>query len=98
VTFTAQSKDKEAGNPLIEVQLPGHEFVRCWSLHILPKGLTKSRSYGSYHPSQRPAYLGQYRRLLPRVDTPSDASGPSESCVIAVGIRIRAGHRNVRHF
>jgi Putative transposase len=78
VTFTARSKDKEAGNPLIEVELPGHAFVRCWSLHILPKGFTKSRSYGGYHPSQRPAYLEQCRRLLPQVDTPSDASRPAE--------------------
>ena len=78
VTFTARSKDKKAGNPVIEIQLPGHEFVRCWSLHILPKGFTKSRSYGGYHPGQRHAYLEACRRLLPQVENPPDTSRSSK--------------------
>ena len=28
--------------------LPGVEFVRRWSLHILPKGYTKSRRFGGF--------------------------------------------------
>lgn len=64
VTFWARSKDKQAGNPPREAELPGHEFLRRWCLHILPKGYTKSRCYGGYHGTKRRAYLDQCRQLL----------------------------------
>ena len=39
VTFWARSKDKAAGNPSRPFPLPGKEFVRRWSMHILAQGL-----------------------------------------------------------
>jgi hypothetical protein len=67
VTFLARSKDKQAGNPQVEIEIPGTEFLRRWSLHILPKGFTKSRRCGGYHGSKREDYLAQCRSLLPKV-------------------------------
>ena len=76
VTFLARGKDKQAGNPMIEVELPGHEFLRRWSLHILPKGFTKTRSYGGYHGTIRRTYLDECRRcLLPTAVSQDNAAG-----------------------
>ena len=78
VTFLARSKDKSAGNPLRECQLPGVEFVRRWAMHVLPKGYTRSRCYGGYHGAKRQAYLQLCRELLPlplpRAGTPGTIS------------------------
>jgi len=38
--------------------------MQRWSLHVLPKGFTRSRCYGGYHGSKRTAYLQQSRELL----------------------------------
>jgi hypothetical protein len=65
VTFWARSKNKAAGNPSRPVELPGKEFVRRWSMHILPKGYTRTRCYGGYHGSKRQAYGKRCRELLP---------------------------------
>jgi hypothetical protein len=70
VTFLARSQNKRAGNPPEEVTIPGTEFVRRWSLHILPKGFTKSRRYGGYHGSKRKEYLDQCRQRLPAIEMP----------------------------
>ncbi len=43
VTFWARAKDK--ANKPKPFTLRGHEFVRRWSMHILPKGFTRSRSF-----------------------------------------------------
>jgi hypothetical protein len=45
-------------------RLSGRQFMQRWSLHILPKGFTRSRSYGGYHGSKRTAYLQQCREQL----------------------------------
>jgi hypothetical protein len=37
--------------------LSGVEFVRRWSMHILPKGFTKSRRYGGYSNHHRDRYM-----------------------------------------
>ena len=42
VTFWARTKDK--ANKSEPFSLRGEEFVRRWSMHILPKGYTRSRS------------------------------------------------------
>jgi len=57
VTFWARSKDKSQGNRVRPFTLRGREFVRRWSMHILPKGYTRSRSYGGYHSQKRKEYL-----------------------------------------
>ena len=41
VYFWARSSDKSGRQ--VPVSLPTLEFVRCWTLHILPKGFTKAR-------------------------------------------------------
>ena len=64
VTFWARSKNKQAGNPPRPLELPGVEFVRRWSLHILPQGFTKSRGYGGFSCTQREAYLDRCRALF----------------------------------
>jgi hypothetical protein len=68
VTFWARSKDKAKGNPPEPVSLKGTEFVRRWTMHILPKGFTRSRSYGGYHGTKRAAYLDSCRQLLKTAD------------------------------
>jgi hypothetical protein len=64
VTFLARSKDKSQGNPQVEHTIPGVEFLRRWSLHILPKGFTRCRRYGGYHGSRCAWYLETCRELL----------------------------------
>jgi hypothetical protein len=64
VTFWARSKDKSKRNPPEPYTLPGVEFTRRWSLHILPKGFVKSRCFGGYSCRQREAYLARCRELL----------------------------------
>lgn len=64
VTFVARSKDKSQGNPQVAHTIPGVEFLRRWSLHILPKGFTRCRRYGGYHGSRCAWYLDTCRELL----------------------------------
>lgn len=64
VTFLARSKDKSQDNPQVEHTIPGVEFLRRWSLHILPKGFTRCRRYGGYHGSRCERYLDTCRELL----------------------------------
>lgn len=63
VTFWARTKDK--ANKSQPLTLAGEEFVRRWSMHILPKGYTRSRSYGGFHSTKRAKYLARCRELLP---------------------------------
>jgi len=95
VTFWARSKDKGKGNRFEPFRLRGTEFVRRWTMHILPKGYTRSRSYGGYHSTKRAVYLDRCRQLLDIAvaeparadDRPDDgeASGPTcPHCQIAM--------------
>ena len=74
VTFWARSQDKAAGNPSRPFELRGKEFVRRWAMHILPKGYTRSRSFGGYHGSKRQDYLDRCRELLGMATPPSPPS------------------------
>ncbi|WP_218933914.1 IS91 family transposase [Rubripirellula lacrimiformis] len=63
--------------------LSGVEFVRRWSMHILPKGFTKSRRYGGYSNHHRDRYMKECIALLP-VETPptptvDEEAGPEEA-------------------
>lgn len=51
------------------------KFMQRWTLHILPKGYTRSRAFGGYAGSQRKAYLAQCRELLKI----SESSTPTEA-------------------
>jgi hypothetical protein len=70
VTFSARGRDKRAGNPAEPYPLPGIEFTRRWSLHILPKGFVKSRGFGGYSCRNRATYLRRCRDLL-ELDRPA---------------------------
>ena len=61
--------------------LRGTEFVRRWAMHILPKGYTRSRSYGGYHGPKRKDYWERCRALLGITDDddPTNSSDPTES-------------------
>jgi len=78
VTFLARDKDKSEGNPQVEHTIPGLEFVRRWSLHILPKGFIRSRRYGCYHGSRCKWYLETSRELLGIKATDSQTQEPSQ--------------------
>ena len=110
VTFWARSKDKAGGNRSERFSLKGTEFVRRWTMHILPKGYTRSRSYGGYHGTKRAVYLARCRELLgiavdddpARTDDPIDdreASGPTcPHCEIAmqcIGQQARPSWRKI---
>ncbi len=63
VFFWARSRDKSGRQ--VPVSLPTLEFIRCWTLHILPKGFTKARCYGGWSNTRREAYQQQCERLQP---------------------------------
>ena len=52
-----------ASNRWRHTHLDGHEFMRRFLQHVLPKGLHKVRYYGLWHPSQRDA-AARVRQLL----------------------------------
>lgn len=54
--------------------LSGMEFVCRWSMHILPKGFTKSRSYGGYSNHHRDCYMKECAVLLSVQDEPKPSA------------------------
>jgi hypothetical protein len=65
VTFWARTGLKAGGDrddrqPLT---VSGEEFVRRWSLHILPKGFVKTRRFGGYSNRQRQQFVEAYQDL-----------------------------------
>ena len=77
-----------ASNRWRTIRLSGHEFMRRFLQHVLPKGLHKIRYYGLWHPTRR-AHTRQARLLLllsrpansdldaPSSDATADAIDPS---------------------
>lgn len=66
VTFTARTGTQTGGSDETEpVTLRGSEFVRRWSLHILPKGFTKTRRFGGWSNHHCKRYLRECRNQLP---------------------------------
>jgi len=76
VTFMAREKKQGGSKRQVPVKLSGVEFVRCWSLHILPKGFTKSRCFGGYSSARRTAFITQCKQLQPAAEA-VDADEPS---------------------
>lgn len=90
VTFQARVGDKTGGSKqTIPVRIPGAEFVRRWSLHILPKGYTKSRRFGGYSNRHRKRYLSECRELLG-----SEASMPAAEAAAASPVEKHAEDRS----
>lgn len=63
VSFWARGGDKSGRQ--VPVALPAIEFIRRWTLHILPKGFTKARHFGGWSNTRREAYQQQCERLQP---------------------------------
>jgi hypothetical protein len=65
VTFKARAGTTVGGDrQQIEITLPTTEFVRRWSLHILPRGYTKTRRYGCWSNPRRETFLKLCREQL----------------------------------
>ncbi len=58
-------------------RLSGHEFMRRFLQHVLPKGFHKVRYWGLWHPSQRKA--AARARLLLQLDRPAVPSNTSKA-------------------
>lgn len=54
IYFSVRSKDKSGRTEAYK--LSAVEFIQQWSLHILPKGFTKVRSFGQWAYTKRAAY------------------------------------------
>ena len=78
VTFWARDKNKARGNRSRPFSLPGREFVRRWTMHILPKGYTRSRQFGGYHGTKRAEYLERCRELLAKTESAVAETPPTQ--------------------
>jgi hypothetical protein len=103
---TIRHKDRASGR-WRRTRLGGHEFMRRFLQHVLPKGLHKVRYYGLWHPSRR-EQAAQARLMLhlrqpsipipnePPGDTGMDAAGQLAQQAPADELRIcpccRIGH------
>ena len=75
VTFMARSKEDALpgqAKEKVAVTISEVEFVRRWSLHILPKGFTRVRHYGMSANRHRKAYLKKCCELRGINDEPSN--------------------------
>ncbi|MEO1994987.1 MAG: transposase [Planctomycetaceae bacterium] len=70
---------------MIAVCLSGEEFVRRWSLHILPKGLVKTRRYGGWSNRHQQAYRARCDELL-NTDVSVDAESPDSPAESRAGV------------
>jgi hypothetical protein len=64
-------------------RMPGHEFVRRFLQHVLPKGLHKVRYFGLWHSSKRQR-AAQARLLLELDRTTPPATEPAASSLLEV--------------
>ena len=80
---TIRHKDRTS-NRWRTTRIPGHEFMRRFLQHVLPKGLHKVRYFGLWHPARR-KHAARARLLLlldrqttqPRGRIGADAADPS---------------------
>lgn len=65
VTFHARKGTTHGGSDETEeVELSAVEFVRRWSMHILPKGFTKTRGFGGWSNHHSKRFTDECRSLL----------------------------------
>jgi hypothetical protein len=83
VSFMARNKDKHSSVGQVVERLTGVEFTRRWSLHILPKGFTKSRGFGGYSSARRTGFISLCQQLQPLSAVVEDQSavGDADSLV-----------------
>lgn len=69
VTFLAREGKTSGGEAKqVPITLTTTEFTRRWSLHVLPKGYTKTRRFGGWSNTHRDEYLEQSSRQLEAID------------------------------
>jgi hypothetical protein len=73
---TIRHKERTSGR-WVHTRLSGHEFMRRFLQHVLPKGLHKIRYFGLCHPSQREQ--AARARLLLQLDRPADPGVPASA-------------------
>jgi hypothetical protein len=78
-TVTIQYKERKGGRPRT-CRLSGHEFMRRFLQHVLPRGFHKVRYFGLWHPAQR-NNATRVRQMLqlqatPKFDPPPDFVAP----------------------
>jgi hypothetical protein len=112
VTFLARDGTTQGGeSKKIPIALPTAEFTRRWSLHILPKGYTKTRRYGGWSNPRREVYLEHCSKQLdaieaqlspdacefsPLEDPTEELESPCPSCPKCGGQMILQEARNKR--
>jgi len=77
IYFWARSEDKKKKGEQELVRRTAVEFVRSWTLHILPKGFTRSRFYGAWSNKKRTAYTDLCNQLLEPSEPPTDPTQPT---------------------
>jgi hypothetical protein len=71
VTFLAREGTTTGGDSKqVPITLSTTEFTRRWSLHILPRGYTKTRRYGGWSNARRDDYLERCSKQLEAIDAP----------------------------
>ena len=68
---SSDSKQRRGMNKPRPYRLSALQFMQRWTMHVLPKGFTRSRSYGGYHGSKRTVYLQSCRKLLDASSNPA---------------------------
>lgn len=84
VTFMAREGTTPGGEAKqVPITISTVEFTRRWSLHILPKGFTKTRRYGGWSNTRQGAYVERCSHLLDAINAPlspeAEEFGPFES-------------------
>ncbi len=74
---TIRHKER-ASNQWLTTRMPGHEFMRRFLQHILPKGLHKVRYFGLWHPSRRKQAARVRQFLLLDHPPANDRNGTGE--------------------
>jgi hypothetical protein len=71
VTFLAREGKVTGGQrEQVPITLSSVEFTRRWSLHILPKGYTKSRQFGGWSNTRKGEYVQRCAMLLADTTAP----------------------------
>jgi hypothetical protein len=84
VTFKARAGGRNRPKRQVDVKQTGVEFVRNWTIHILPKGFTKSRCYGGFSSRNRTAFIALCQQLKPPSLQPQPPLQPTAADPLAV--------------
>jgi hypothetical protein len=71
--------------------------MQRWSLHILPKGFTRSRCYGGYHGSKRSDYVQQCRELLAQAHDADESHADDSEPAAELPAAASETHRKCPH-